>query len=396
MNPGEKSVQVPYYVRGLTMGLPAITFGLTLQSWLHLPALIRTGFIDFRHLYTAGFMIRTGQAAQLYDPAAQRCWQTRLVGPLPHLLPFNHPAYEALLWVPLSFLDFRSAFLAFFVLNLVLLTICFWVLRPYMNQLAGVWRWAPLAVFVGYVPLAAALMQGQDSIMLLMLMTLAWISLEHSEFRSGLLLGLGIFKFHLVLPIAALLFFWRRMRFVLGFALSSCAALLLSFGITGTAALKDYVLILQTMNRAEFHVFEPQWMPNLRGLLAMLLRNHVAHLSLWIVLSSLILFMLVLLRSPQTLHDGFLIGIVLTTLIAYHVLPHDMSILLLPIAIALNKWIIEPDWRLVTASVAFAAMALVAISREAFPVASLTILAFLAALSESSPPALKTVAVAPS
>src|SRR5438552_11175543 len=84
---------VPYYVKALAMGLPAICFGLIVQSWLDLPRMVGEGYIDFRHLYAAGYMVRNGEASHLYDYAAQKFFQDMLVSKFLLPLPFNHLAY---------------------------------------------------------------------------------------------------------------------------------------------------------------------------------------------------------------------------------------------------------------------------------------------------------------
>jgi hypothetical protein len=65
------ATSIPYYVRALFMGLPAICFGLTIQPWLDLKRLIQTGGGDLRLLYTGAYMVRTGHGGLLYDFGAQ-------------------------------------------------------------------------------------------------------------------------------------------------------------------------------------------------------------------------------------------------------------------------------------------------------------------------------------
>src|SRR5712691_4818469 len=100
-SPGK--VVAPYYVRGLSLG----------------------GRADFRQLYTAGFMVRSGYARQLYDYDSQHRFQNALVSPADIALPFNHLSYETLLFAPFSLLPFRSAYFALLATNLALLALCF-------------------------------------------------------------------------------------------------------------------------------------------------------------------------------------------------------------------------------------------------------------------------------
>src|SRR5256885_10205153 len=106
---GSPPVASPYYVKALALGIPAILLGLQLSGWLFFIPAIRDGHSDFRHLYTAGYMVRTGHSRDLYDYQAQMKFQDALVSRAQIALPFNHLAYEALLFVPFSFVSYRAA-----------------------------------------------------------------------------------------------------------------------------------------------------------------------------------------------------------------------------------------------------------------------------------------------
>src|SRR5207244_13270755 len=78
------------------------------------------------------------------------------------------------------------------------------------------------AMLSTFLPVNVALMQGQDSILLLVLLAAAFVALHRGRgFAAGTLVGLGLFKLQIVIPIAILFFAWRRWRFSAGFALSS-------------------------------------------------------------------------------------------------------------------------------------------------------------------------------
>ena len=75
----------------------------------------------------------------------------------------------------------EAAYLAFLAVNLVLLALAFWILRPHMRNLARIWRGLPVFVFLVFYPIALALMQGQDSILLLVLLAAALVALERGQ-----------------------------------------------------------------------------------------------------------------------------------------------------------------------------------------------------------------------
>src|SRR5215469_8350706 len=110
--------QAPHYVRSLAMAIPAVFLGLQISGWVFAVRALQEGRVDFRAQYTAGYMLRSGNAQRLYDYASQLLVQNSLISPRTATMPFDHLAYEALLFAPLSFLRFKTAYLAFLVLNL--------------------------------------------------------------------------------------------------------------------------------------------------------------------------------------------------------------------------------------------------------------------------------------
>jgi len=68
-----------HYVQDILLGILPIIFCMQFLAWLtFLPKALR-GHADFRQLYVAGYMVRTGHRTQLYDYAAQTCFQNTLV-----------------------------------------------------------------------------------------------------------------------------------------------------------------------------------------------------------------------------------------------------------------------------------------------------------------------------
>src|SRR6266478_5526116 len=93
------------------------------------------GHADFRTFYCAGYLVRTGHAKQLYDYEVQKQIQSALVSPSDVALPFYHPAYEALIFVPFSVPSYRVGYLLFAGFNIALLVISGLLMRPYLSGL---------------------------------------------------------------------------------------------------------------------------------------------------------------------------------------------------------------------------------------------------------------------
>jgi hypothetical protein len=336
----------------LLLGLSPILIGIQLLGCItFFPAALLQGHADFRQLYAAGYMVRTGHAGELYDIRAQQQFQDVLVGNDERALPFIRPAYQALLFVPFSLLPYRTAYLAFLGVNLLLLATAFWILRPKMQNLARIWRGLPVIIVLVFYPIALALMQGQDSILLLLLLAAALVVLEQGRNRrAGILLGLGLFKMQIVIPIALLFLLWRRWRFLAGFALSACLLALISLWVVGFAQSVAFARSLFAVGTglAAAHQFplRVSIMANLRGLIFGLLGSRLP--TFWIqaltigASISVLLWAALAIPSKQKTAAPFVLAITTSLIVSYYLFIHDLSVLLIPITITLDRCIF-PD-----------------------------------------------------
>ncbi len=386
----------PYYLRPVACALLAYLLGIQLSGWFFFVPVAIGGHADFRHLYTAGYMVRTGHARQLYDYEAQKAFQDKIVSPEEVALPFNHLAYEALLYAPLSFLTYRTAYFVFLAVNIGFLVASLWLLRPHLGRLAEFWRPLPMAMAVCFLPIGVALMEGQDSVLLLLLCSCAYVGLLRGrDFAAGLLVGLGLFKFQIVLPVAALFLVWKRWRFAAGFTFSAAAVTAVSLWLVGPAQLMVYARSLVSMSvalasrvdRLKYGV-SPTAMPNLRGLISGLGEGRIP--TPWIQAATVALSGLVLLwvaaSAPRKRGgaDALLLAITASMVVSYHVLTHDLSVLLIPIGVTLNRFLgVEVEGRgrdLLAAGAAallFMTPGCLPFLREHFYLASLPLLFFL-------------------
>ena len=294
-------------------------------------------------------MVRSGYAQQVYDFDAQLHFQRLLVGPGDVPLPFNRPAFEALLFVPFSFLSYRAAYFTLVLVNVVLLGICFRLLRGRLDNLAAVHPGLPVAVFAGFLPLAAALMQGQDSILLLTLLTMAMVLLERGrDFGAGLLIGLGLFKLQIVLPLVVLFLVWRRWRFSAGFLITALATTLLSIWVVGSLQARAYARALLLGSTGSVS-WEKQFrypmpiteMANLHGLIfggcVAFARAANTRISGFFVQATTVSVSALVFGAVAVLtlrgrrgSDDLLVAITVSALVSYYLLIHDLSILFLP------------------------------------------------------------------
>jgi hypothetical protein len=324
--------------RSFVIAILAYLFIMNVMScFFYIPAGL-IGRTDFRQLYTAGYMVRSGYAHQIYDSSVENHFQTILAGPLAITLPFNHMAYEALFFAPLSLLGFRSAYLLFFGINLSLIAACYLMLKRHLEALRRIWTWLPEAIFACFYPITAALIQGQDSVLMLFLITAAYCSYQKGrEEWCGIFLGLTLFKFQFGIPIALLFLTWKWWRATVGFFATGVVVAVVSAWIAGLSGTKTYLSSLLSMSvklastyQQDLYGIHPAGMPNLRGLIAVLAGTHISSPSVQVVTIACSVLLLLLGARSQ---PSFSLALLVAVLASYHSLIHDTSLLIIPIGL---------------------------------------------------------------
>src|SRR5882724_5001155 len=136
---------------------------IVLHAWMFfsLRHEIATGYPDFTIFYTAGKCVNEGHGRQLYNLETQFELQRRFAPEVKHrenALPYNHPPFEALLFVPLAGLGYVPAYLIWALFNIALL-LGFWVLlRPRLPSLQNFLPNLPLLAIFAFFPVATALL----------------------------------------------------------------------------------------------------------------------------------------------------------------------------------------------------------------------------------------------
>ena len=317
-----------------------------------LPAL-RNGYQDFTIYYTAGRLLGDGRAADLYNLRAQYETQLRFAHvPIRQAaLPYNHPPFEAVLFVPLARLEYWPAYLSWSAINLIMLAASAMLLRrlPKIRELpAATVGLACLAFF----PVAIGLLQGQDIIFLLLMLALGLTSLEGGkDAAAGAWLAGGLIRPHMIVPLVLMLAV-RRRRVLIGFVavalvLGGITVMIMGWG--GPLAYLNFVLHVEKTGAGGFG---PQAVPNLRGLVDDLPGIHVPDLHEWAAdpvrpgIPSLIATVLIavssfavlglavwrILRGNDSVIYCFCLAAVATILISFHALLYDLT-MLIPLAL---------------------------------------------------------------
>jgi hypothetical protein len=335
MNPQPKGSRL------LAAALLGMTIANGLVLWNSRRAFLQ-GYGDFSAFYTAGTLVRRGQGAQIYDRNAEWKVQQEFAseveirkGPLPYI----RPPFEALLFAAFAAWPYPTAVLLWSALKLVLLFSI-----PLIVRWGGVWRdafppWAAGLLALGTYPVFMDFLQGQDSVLLAFLFAIAyWQLARGKDGGAGFALGLGLFKFHLVLPFVAILWLAGRKRILSGFVVAAMSTVAASLAIVGWRGLLQYPGYLYTLNRAHgVGVVTPEYQINLRGLLTLFVGRspypgpiHWALLPIGLVA---IFYSGTLWRKARDrrLPECFGLALITVILTSYYAYTYDLTSLVVPL-----------------------------------------------------------------
>jgi Glycosyltransferase family 87 len=337
------------------LAFAALNFGLI---W-HVRGSILRGYGDFASFYTAGQMVRSGESARLYAPALQWKIQQQFastveirLGPLPYV----RPPFEALLFLPFAYLRYPVACVLWMALQIaLLLTVPIILLPAVLPSIGG--RGFDLATYsvqallcVAFFPVGFDLIQGQDSVLLLVILIGALrLLLRGADLGCGAVLALGLFKFHLVIPLLAILVLRKKWRAGVGFAGVGVVLLGISLFMVGPSGFMNYPKYLWGLNQVPgLGMVKPQSMPNLRGLLTVLVGNGALPAwANWFLAGVVLAGVIVASRGWRgedrtSIIAAFSLGIVVTLATSYYANSYDLTLLLVPLLLLGKKfWLRE-------------------------------------------------------
>jgi hypothetical protein len=259
-------------------------------------------------------------------------------------LPYIHPPFEALLFVPLTALPYVWAYLSWNAVGLAALGLSLQLLRariPFLQQAStSFWVLTSFALF----PVFIGFLQGQDSMLVLLVLVMVYLSLSRGgDFRAGCWIGLGLFRFHLMLPLIFLLLWQRRGRAIAGLASASAIVILLSAAAAGWQSTLQYPMHVWRLEKVMgIHgTVIPLQLANVRGLLTWIAPFFNKLTSDAIVLAISLVLLVFTARTwricrAHTFDIGFAFAMIVTVLISYHTMPYDLVILILPLILLGN------------------------------------------------------------
>lgn len=301
---------------------------------------------DFGCFYRAGKMILAGDGRNVYDLPAERRYD-ELLGTKsmegngkPVSLPFVFAPFVLAVFAPLAALPYRHAEFAWYAGNSTILLALPFLLKRRLGlgtKSCAVSLIAPLL----FLPLILTLLQGQPSVVQLLLFAMSYADLDGgNEARAGCWLALASFKPQLVFPMLLALVIWRKKRALESFFLSGMGLAVVSFCLVGWHTTMSYphVLLRYAGTTRLLGGEHPESMPNLRGILYLALRAHIpaSRVQEIALAASLLLLgatLFFLGRRRQISPVSFSLVLVVTLLTSYHGYLHDDALLLLPMVV---------------------------------------------------------------
>ena len=325
--------------------LLALAAMLAMHGWefFRLRQEVGQGYPDFTAFYSAGKCVVSGRGTEVYTAAGEARFQQEFAAQVKirqSPLPFTHPPFEAALFAPLALLPYQAAYWIWNGLSVLALLGLVALLRPYVPNLSRWSRALPIVAALAFFPVFVCLVQGQDSLVLLLLFGCAFVAMDKgNDFAAGVLLGMALFRFQLVLPLIMVVALRRRWKVVGGFAVAAVALAAVSIPVVGWTQVLGYPQELLRVSHSQGSAaMNPKNMPNLRGLLVSFLGEN--SLSQWLTaLLSLALLALAAWkwqaepRQPE-FRLGFGLAITVAVMVSYHLMGHDLSLLLLPLMLA--------------------------------------------------------------
>ncbi len=329
-------------IKAIIAGLGlAVAVSLSSNWWSiytnHIPSCVHDNCVaDFVIFYAQPLMLRENPRA-LYDLDQQLAFQRRFV-PTDRVLIFPYPPIMAVLLLPLTLLSFSGAFLTMTAVNAVLI----WAtLRRLINDLNFTWdqtQWLLLATLCNF-GVQATLSNSHGSIIILYILTRHVLAQKNrKEIESGIWAGMLCLKLQYV-PLPHFVLLLNRAWAGL-FAGVLVVTVLVGgvFLFLGEQTLIQYLQIIRRYSGSENDWTNPlRGMHNLRALTGVWLPDSWSGI-VWISTMAAALFAVIWVNlRARRLINGFekswISNSIALLLLSPHLFTHDLSLLIIPIAL---------------------------------------------------------------
>jgi hypothetical protein len=304
-------------------------------------ALVSIKASDFVAYFGAARLVLEGHGAHMYAATTLGHLESTLIHPfvLPSgVLPYVYPPYFALGLAPLGALSYSAAYMVWLAVDCLLLAGTMFLLESCAG-LSG--RRALVCRFLalGFVPVVAALLEAQSTLLLLALFSAAFAALVAGrQALGGVALAVALVKPQYLLPFLVVLLVRRQWRALAAFAATALCLVAVPMVFFGASINSGYLQWLRdAVNHHGWYAYfnPPQDNQTLAGIAQLLFPSPAAAIvRLATVALALALLVHCALRSPDIDLPLGLAGVV-GLLISPHVFSYDLA-LLLPIAVVLR------------------------------------------------------------
>ena len=160
---------------------------------------------------------------------------------------------------------------------------------------------------------------------------------------AGVILGLALFKFQLALPFFLILWIAGRRRVVASFALSAAALIVISASVVGWGGVLKYPGYLLMLSRAKGVGISPEVQITLRGMLTLFLGNAAYARSMdWslaaVAIGAIVYAGLLWRRAGENfLAEGFGLASIVAIVTSYYASDYDLLVLVVPLLAILSR-----------------------------------------------------------
>jgi Glycosyltransferase family 87 len=334
----------PRWFAAALIAVASIVLAHYAQVWTVVPASLAPTS-DFAGTYVAATLIRSGHAAQIYDPAIEQRTLVESGAPVGHDdIPFENPPAAAVIAIPFSLLSAGTAWRAWSLLQLLLMALSLWIVAraaPWPAALQRLPRLAIALVALAGFGTGLLIVEGQwDGVSVL------GVAMAYAGWRrgrpglAGFALGFtaAIAKPQLVIGIAAYMVGRRDWRAVTGALTGAAASVVIALIAVGPHGLAAFVAAVSTP-----HNSPTAEMQGSSGLFGSLLGQApgVYFLSIGAGLAAAAVagwLGTIAHRRPELFEPSLCGAVALSLFSSPHLLGHDLT-LLAPVLVAALAWL---------------------------------------------------------
>ncbi len=233
--------------------------------------------------YGAGRLLAQGDGDNLYNLG-------HLVAVQRDLLPgstnacqlFPYPPYVALIYWPLSLLDYRLSFSLFTLLMVGTLFLTLNVIKP-MNEFVDKYFIAVFTLILFFYPVLRSVLGGQNTTISLLIIALTWrLVASGREYTAGLVLGALLFKPQFGLTLIGLFLLSRRWRVVIGGMVTALLLYGLGYMLQGSDWIIKWTTFALWFSDVDAQINKANaisWLGFFQGIMGV--RNKAAHIIGW-------------------------------------------------------------------------------------------------------------------